>query len=70
MHETADGEMVCDGCVEEEEYVYVVGRDGLHPRWDCTWSDYHENYVYDQDVAGCDNRDVNALHRAGAYHHL
>ena len=53
MHETADGDMVCDGCVEEGEYVYVVGRDGLHPLCDCTWSDYHAAYVYDNDVAEC-----------------
>ena len=53
MHETADGDMVCDGCVEEGEYVYVVGRDGLHPRWDCTWSDDHDAYVYDADIEHC-----------------
>lgn len=54
MHETADGDLVCGGCVEEGGYVYVVGRDGLHPRYDCTWSDYHGAYVYDDDVAECD----------------
>lgn len=53
MHETADGDMVCDGCVGGGEYVYVVGRDGLHPRYDCTWSDYHDAYVYDTDIAHC-----------------
>lgn len=53
MHETADGEMVCDGCVEEGEFVYVVGREGLHNRWSCTWSDYHDAYVYDCDIAHC-----------------
>lgn len=54
MHTTADGDMVCDGCVENEEFVYVVGRDGLHNRYDCTWSDYHNAYVYDNDIAQCD----------------
>lgn len=53
MHETADGEMVCDGCVEEEEFVYVVGREGLYNRWSCTWSDYHDAYVYDGDIEHC-----------------
>lgn len=53
MHETADGEMVCDGCVEEGEFVHVVGRDGLHNHWGCTWSDYHDAYVYDRDVVHC-----------------
>ncbi|UJD04961.1 hypothetical protein PWKp7_00015 [Klebsiella phage PWKp7] len=54
MHETVDGDMVCDGCVECGEYVHVVGRDGLHNRYDCAWSDYHGAYVYDDDVAECD----------------
>lgn len=53
MRETADGEMVCDGCVEEGDFVYVVGREGLHNRWSCTWSDYHDAYVYDRDIAYC-----------------
>lgn len=54
MHETADGEMVCDGCVEDGDFVYVVGREGLHNRYYCTWSDYHDAYVYDNDVAECE----------------
>lgn len=54
MHATADGDMVCDDCVENEQYVQVVGREGLYNRYDCTWSDYHEEYVYNPDVAGCD----------------
>ncbi|MDJ3280061.1 hypothetical protein M0W75_22115 [Salmonella enterica] len=53
MQETADGDMVCDGCVEEGDFVYVVGRDGLHDRWSCTWSDYHDAYVYDADIEYC-----------------
>lgn len=53
MHETADYEMVCDGCVEDGDFVYVVGREGLHNRWNCTWSDYHDAYVYDADIAHC-----------------
>lgn len=54
MQETAYDGMVCDGCVENEQYVQVVGRDGLYNRYDCTWSDYHEEYVYNPDVAECD----------------
>lgn len=53
MHETADDEMVCDGCLEEGEFVYVVGREGLYNRWSCTWSDYHDAYVYDADIEHC-----------------
>lgn len=53
MHETAGDEMVCDGCLEEEEFVYVVGREGLYNRWSCTWSDYHDAYVYDGDIEHC-----------------
>lgn len=53
MHETAGGEMVCDGCVEEGEFVYVVGREGLYNRWGCTWSDYHDAYVCDRDIEYC-----------------
>jgi hypothetical protein len=53
MHETADGEMVCDGCVEDGDFVYVVGREGLHNRWSCTWSDYHDAYVYGADIEHC-----------------
>lgn len=53
MQETADGEMVCDVCVEDGGFVYVVGREGLHNRRGCTWSDYHDAYVYDADRAHC-----------------
>lgn len=53
MHVTADGDMVCDGCVEDGDFVYVVGREGLYNRWSCTWSDYHYAYVYDGDIEHC-----------------
>ena len=53
MQETAEGDMVCGGCIEDGEFVYVVGRDGLHNRWNCTWSDYHNAYVYDEDIEHC-----------------
>ena len=44
---------MCDGCVEEVEFVHVVGHEGLYNRYDCTWSDYHGAYVYDDDTAYC-----------------
>lgn len=53
MQETAEGDMVCDGCVEDGDFVHVVGREGLHNQWNCTWSDYHDALVYDRDVAHC-----------------
>jgi hypothetical protein len=53
MHVTAGDEMVCGGCVEEGEFVYVVGREGLYNRGGCTWSDYHDAYVYDGDIEHC-----------------
>ena len=53
MQETAYDGMVCDSCVENEPYAYVVGRDGLYNRHDCTWSDYHDAYVYDDDLEYC-----------------
>lgn len=54
MQETAEDGMVCNDCVDNEQYVYVVGRGGLHNRYDCTWSDYHIAYVYDNDVTECE----------------
>lgn len=54
IHETADGEMVCDGCVEDGDFVHVVGREDLYNRYYCTWSDYHDAYVYYNDVAECE----------------
>lgn len=54
MQETAEDGIVCNDCVDSEQYVYVVGRDGLYNRYDCTWSDYHDAYVYDNDVAECE----------------
>lgn len=54
MQETAEDGMVCNDCVDNEQYVYVVGREGLHSRYDCTWSGYHTAYVYDNDVAECE----------------
>lgn len=53
MQETACDGMVCDDCVENEQYVQVVGREGLYNRYDCTWSDYHDAYVHGVDIECC-----------------
>ena len=53
MQETADGDMVCNYCVDNGEYVHVVKREGLYNRYDCTWSDYYDDYVHDDDVEYC-----------------
>lgn len=53
MQETAEGDMVCDSCVEDGDFVHVVGREGLYSQWDCTWSDYHDAYVHDRDIEHC-----------------
>lgn len=53
MQETAYDSMVCDGCVEDGEFVHAVGREGLYNQWDCTWSDYHDAYVHDRDIEHC-----------------
>lgn len=53
MQETVYDSMVCDGCVEDGEFVHAVGRDGLYNQWDCTWSDYHDAYVHDRDIEHC-----------------
>lgn len=53
MQETAYDSMVCDGCVEDGEFVHAVGRESLYNQWDCTWSDYHDAYVHDRDIEHC-----------------
>ena len=52
MVEAADGGYVCEGCIGDM-HVRVVGRDMVYPSWDCSWSDYHDAWVYDCDVADC-----------------
>lgn len=53
MQETAYDGMICVDCVENEQYVHVVGRDGMYNRYYCSWSDYHDAYVYDADIGHC-----------------
>lgn len=52
MVEAADGGRVCAGCIGDT-HVRVVGRDVVYPSWDCSWSDYHDSWVYNRDVAYC-----------------
>lgn len=52
MVEAADGGYVCEGCIGDT-HVRVVGRSRVYPSWDCEWSDYHDAWVYDGDVADC-----------------
>lgn len=52
MFETSGGSYVCQHCIGDT-YVQVVGRSVVYPSWDCSWSDYHDCWVYDFDVADC-----------------
>lgn len=52
MFETPSGAYVCPHCIGDT-YVQVVGRSVVYPSWDCSWSDYHDCWVYDFDVADC-----------------
>lgn len=53
LEETADGDCVCSSCLEEH-YTIPVGRENYYREDDCTWSNYHSEYVLDCDVAECD----------------
>lgn len=52
MAEASDGGYVCEECIGDT-HVRVVGRDRVYPSWDCSWSDYHDSWVYDGDVENC-----------------
>lgn len=52
MFETSGGSYVCQHCIGDT-YVQVVGRSVVYPSWDCSWSDYHDSWVLDDDVADC-----------------
>lgn len=52
MYITAYGSRVCTHCVGNN-YVQVVGRDRVYEQWDCSWSDYHDAWVLDEDVEHC-----------------
>lgn len=52
MYIACDGGYVCPHCIGET-YVQVVGRSRVYPTWDCSWSDYHDSWVFDCDVEHC-----------------
>lgn len=52
MYITCDGGYVCPHCIGDT-YVQVVGRSRVYPTWDCSWSDYHDSWVFDCDVEHC-----------------
>lgn len=52
MVEASDGGYVCEECIGDM-HVRVVGRDMVYPSWNCSWSDYHDAWVYYGDVADC-----------------
>ena len=52
MVETSCGDYICPYCIGDT-YVRVLGRDKVYPSSDCSWSDYHDSWVYDEDVADC-----------------
>lgn len=52
MYVACDGGYVCQHCIGDT-YVQVVGHSIVYPSWDCSWSDYHDCWVLDNDVADC-----------------
>ena len=52
MYITCDGGYVCLHCIGDT-YVQVVGCSIVYPSWNCSWSDYHDSWVLDDDVADC-----------------
>lgn len=52
MYITCDGGCVCPHCIGDT-YVQVVGRSRVYPTRDCSWSDYHDSWVFDGDVERC-----------------
>lgn len=52
MVEASDGGYVCEECIGDT-HVRVVGRYMVYPPRDCSWSDYHDAWVYDGDVENC-----------------
>lgn len=52
VFEASGGGYVCTNCIGDT-YVQVVGRDRVYSSWDCSWSDYHDSWVFDSDVEYC-----------------
>lgn len=52
MYIACDGGYVCPHCIGDT-YVQVVWRDRVYSSLDCSWSDYHDSWVLDCDIAHC-----------------
>ncbi|MDX7531622.1 hypothetical protein [Escherichia coli] len=52
MYVACDGGYVCPHCIGDT-YVQVVGRSVVYPSWNCSWSDYHNSWVLNDDAADC-----------------
>lgn len=53
MLEIAGGGYVCRSCLGDT-YVEVIGRGQVYPSYDCSWSEYHDAWVHDNDAAECE----------------
>ena len=52
MLEIAGGGYVCRSCLGDT-YVEVIGRRLIYPNCVCSWSEYHDAWVYENDVVEC-----------------
>lgn len=52
MLEIAGGGYVCRSCIGDT-YVEVIGRGQVYPSYDCSWSEYHDAWVHDNDAVEC-----------------
>nr|DAU44467.1 MAG TPA: hypothetical protein [Caudoviricetes sp.] len=50
--ETAEDGLICEYC-RDSYYVTPVGREELYNRNECTWSEYENGYVHEQDAFEC-----------------
>lgn len=53
MLEIAGGGYVCRSCIGDT-YVEVIGRYLVYHNRNCSWSEYHDAWVYDDDVVECE----------------
>lgn len=57
METSVYGDRICQHCASEH-YVVPIGRGELYPKTACTYSDFHDEYVHDNDVLECTLRGV------------
>lgn len=50
--ETAEDGLICEDC-RDSYYVTPVGREELYSRYECSWSEYEDDYVHDMDTFEC-----------------